>query len=791
MKKLLSLFTALPLVAILMFSTFVFAGTGDIVIEGKYVEVPSNGMFYSASYFPDYNEADQGVTGNGKSAKAYIDAVSTDSATLVFRHNSDSATTTYTFSTSETISSNIRIIIEKGAILSIAVAQTLTINGPFDAGPYQVFSGAGDVNFRGISSAYVNWWVTSGTGLLTDKWIVDLQKAVDSITNSYQTKEVIFSSGYYEVDSETELSNATSAVRLVIKAEVPRATYIYLADASNCSILAASGTTAQHPVIIDGLVLRGNHANQTVAHPLIEIKNVFDLHLRYLEASNSKGEGIKIDGSTDSRAFLRLDNVLTTGNQSFGVYLLGSLSGINIQNCRMESNADYGIKIEDCYNVVVRECYFEPNNGGILADNSQKVFIENNYIYESHSFAYAINFINGSHSGYVGPQDVLHRGGGIGSDSFWLRFDNTTYDNVYLNHGAIYSTGEGKVTKLKIYDAGNNTCLMPDVNVIRPAMNPVYEDNYYPQLTGYLKEIGGAAGNLTTNYILYSEMLTNAAWDDATATAINYESYTLPHGASAQFYQRVAFTDGPSAGNTSFIDQDVTIAVKTGDVLTFSIWVKSIGLGSTTVVPMLYLGDSGANFSVERAFDVKSIAVVGTTVGWKRLSVTVVATADAATMVCKLMNARNAATNINFWGAQLNKGKLAPYIKTEAATVSLYPGFRTSHIYAHHGATLGFFDLGSVSGAVDVYAYKGKYHKMTLSDNITDLNLHHANEAGAEIVLEIVQTAAGNKTVTFDGLVDIEGGAYTLTVAANAVDILTFFWDGSRYRETSRAQDVK
>ena len=59
-------------------------------------------------YFPDYNEADQGLAGNGKSAKAYIDAIGADSATLYFRHNSGAATTTYTFSTDETIPSIFR-----------------------------------------------------------------------------------------------------------------------------------------------------------------------------------------------------------------------------------------------------------------------------------------------------------------------------------------------------------------------------------------------------------------------------------------------------------------------------------------------------------------------------------------------------------------------------------------------------------------------------------------------------------------------------------------------------------
>ncbi|MFH1320319.1 MAG: hypothetical protein ABII90_06685, partial [Bacteroidota bacterium] len=124
-------------------------------------------------YFPDYNEADQGVTGSGKSAKAYIDTISTDSATLIFRHNSGAATTTYTFSTDETIPSNINVIIEKGAILSIDDTFILTINGPFSAGLYQVFSGDGIVKFGVRVDAHSEWWGSA----LTE---VPIQKMFDS-----------------------------------------------------------------------------------------------------------------------------------------------------------------------------------------------------------------------------------------------------------------------------------------------------------------------------------------------------------------------------------------------------------------------------------------------------------------------------------------------------------------------------------------------------------------------------------------------------------------------------------
>ena len=130
------------------------------------------------TYYPDYLEADQGITGNGKTIKAYVDTILSDNATIILRHNSSSATTTYTVGTDETIPSNIDVVIERGAILSIASAKTLNIDGPFRAGVHKVFDGNGVVSFGdgAIIQAYPQWWGAIGDG--TDN-AAAFQKAFD------------------------------------------------------------------------------------------------------------------------------------------------------------------------------------------------------------------------------------------------------------------------------------------------------------------------------------------------------------------------------------------------------------------------------------------------------------------------------------------------------------------------------------------------------------------------------------------------------------------------------------
>lgn len=108
--------------------------------------------------YVDYEETDQGVVGNGKTIKAYVDAIGTNKATLILRHNSGGITTTYTLTTTETIPSNITLKMEHGAILS--GVGTLLIKS-FQAGLYQVFSGTGPISLYGTAPVSAEWFGVS------------------------------------------------------------------------------------------------------------------------------------------------------------------------------------------------------------------------------------------------------------------------------------------------------------------------------------------------------------------------------------------------------------------------------------------------------------------------------------------------------------------------------------------------------------------------------------------------------------------------------------------------------
>jgi len=71
---------------------------------------------------------------------------------------------TFTVSSNTTVSNP--LFVPAGAIYSVASGITLTIDGPFSAGLYQVFSGAGSVVFTTgtVSNGYIEWWGAASTG---------------------------------------------------------------------------------------------------------------------------------------------------------------------------------------------------------------------------------------------------------------------------------------------------------------------------------------------------------------------------------------------------------------------------------------------------------------------------------------------------------------------------------------------------------------------------------------------------------------------------------------------------
>ncbi len=281
-------------------------------------------------YMPDASETDQGATGSGRSIKAFVDSIGgVKNATIRLIHDGAGNTTVYQLSTDETITDNLGLIIDIGAILNtdlsirtasykwtlsgggvseyylelagggdpgisspshvaendaamtagaiagLAVGEwdwgdgdalgystvyvrlsdsadpdgkavdyvkagyTLTINGPFEAGSYQVFSGAGSV--AGLRSSRPQWYgaVINDAGIDNAAAIMAALEAVVPQNGTvlmspglyYTATEITPVTEYYNVRWKTEggtasikWNGAVDATKAVFRATVTTAT---------------------------------------------------------------------------------------------------------------------------------------------------------------------------------------------------------------------------------------------------------------------------------------------------------------------------------------------------------------------------------------------------------------------------------------------------------------------------------------------------------------------------------------------------------------------------------------
>jgi hypothetical protein len=118
---------------------------------------------------------------------------------------------TWDITENTTIPSNVNLKLDKGAILTVATTKTLTINGPLEAGSYQIFpcTGTGDVVFGlgTVDKVLPHWWYDGG-----GDWAPALQAAIIAVKDAAVLGKVIAKvfcpSGTYDIDSRVDFYNS-------------------------------------------------------------------------------------------------------------------------------------------------------------------------------------------------------------------------------------------------------------------------------------------------------------------------------------------------------------------------------------------------------------------------------------------------------------------------------------------------------------------------------------------------------------------------------------------------------
>jgi hypothetical protein len=236
------------------------------------------------------------------------------------------------------VNSNISLKPERGAILTIANTKTLTINGPIDAGLYQVFactsSGKVDFGEGSVEKVYPEWW-----GIATDAaTMLAFQAAVN-------TGLRVMVTGQYTLDNSASalmLSNTTNA-------------YATLEGAHGWSASWLEFTSTAHPGIQYGF---------TTGLPNITIKN---LALYGPTGTTAGNFGFYFPAASYDAARIVIKDVLIRNWGDDGIRLDGSAGPILIENAQM-MDCKYGITVSTVQDVTIRGGSIHSCLGGISID---------------------------------------------------------------------------------------------------------------------------------------------------------------------------------------------------------------------------------------------------------------------------------------------------------------------------------------------------------------------------------------------------------------------------------------
>jgi hypothetical protein len=172
----------------------------------------------------------------------------------------------YTISVNTVVVPEVSLRMMKGAIITVNTGITLTINGPFNCGPYKCFAlaGTGVVAFGNSSLAevYPQWWGATGDGITDDS--VAIQAALKTVASS--------TGGTVRLPIGTYLTSTTTirASGLFKLVGAGREKSIIKYTGTDCALWVNPGDTiASHGWSIADICLTGN----SVGHIGIAIGN--------------------------------------------------------------------------------------------------------------------------------------------------------------------------------------------------------------------------------------------------------------------------------------------------------------------------------------------------------------------------------------------------------------------------------------------------------------------------------------------------------------------------------------
>lgn len=264
-------------------------------------------------FFADASLADQGVAVGSVTIKDFIDGLGAgEKATIALTRGSTGDHTDYIFLNSETIRSDIKLIREHGARISVAGGKIVTINSPFDPGFDQVFTGVGNIVFGSgaVKEVFTEWFAVVGDGVTDD--ISAFTKAAYSISTI---------GGIIRLAPKTYVLSTTWTLYngITVQGMGQSKSVLKKAATQTTPIITVDGLTGVH---ICDLKLDGNKTNQAI--------------------SDDNRMGIKANDAVN----LTIENCYITATGHAGIYTRNTATDIKIinntiNNCGQEAGSTF------------------------------------------------------------------------------------------------------------------------------------------------------------------------------------------------------------------------------------------------------------------------------------------------------------------------------------------------------------------------------------------------------------------------------------------------------------------
>lgn len=166
---------------------------------------------------------------------------------------------------------------------------------------------------------------------------------------------------------------------------------------------------------------------------------------------------------------------------------------------------------------------------------------------------------------------------------------------------------------------------------------------------------------MATNFLLYSEDLTDPAWN--VHGTLTVDDAVAPNGSTTADKSE-QLTDG-----LDFAQQNITMSITAGETYTYSHYMKLTGSGEGTgVVQLILKRGSGPNFEQST----KNVTVLS---GWNRFDVSHTFANSHANIAVRAIAVAGGANEIHLWGSQLELGSVpTAYIPTEGTAVTRVGG---------------------------------------------------------------------------------------------------------------------